>query len=112
MRDYRAYIFGIDNHRYQKVAQFARDHIDDLTAMKAAEQLVDGHDVELWESARLVARFDHKSGSVICDRSPLEALRTVASESLAPTVEITKSPPKRLVFWRSPTYVPAATLIE
>jgi hypothetical protein len=89
MRDYRAYIFGIDNHRYQKVAQFASDHADDLAAMKAAEQLVDGHDVELWERARLVARFDHKSGSVtICDDSPMAALRTVPSESLAPTVEI------------------------
>jgi hypothetical protein len=89
MRDYRAYIFGIDNHRYQKAMQFASDHADDFTAMKAAEQLVNGHDVELWECARLVARFDHTTGSVmICDGSPIAALRTVHSESLAPMVEI------------------------
>ena len=89
MRDYRAYIFGVDNHRYQKVAQFVRDHADDLAAMKAAEQLVDGHDVELWERARLVARFDHKSGSVmIHDQLPMAALQAVPSESLAPTAEV------------------------
>ena len=92
MRDYRAYIFGVDNHRYQKAAQFASDHADDLSAMKAAEQLVDGHDVELWECARLVARFDHKSGSVmIHDQLPMAALQAVPSESLVPTAEVEKS---------------------
>ena len=89
MRDYRAYIFGADNHRYQKVAQFASNYADDLSAMKAAEQLVDGHDVELWECARLVARFDHKSGSVMSlDQLPMAALQAVPSESLAPTAEV------------------------
>jgi hypothetical protein len=89
MRDYRAYVFGTDNHRYQKVEQFARNHADDRTAMKAAEQLVDGHDVELWECARLVARFDHKSGSVLTpDQISVAALQAVPSASLAPSEEI------------------------
>ena len=38
MRNYRAYIFGADNRRYKKVAQFASDYANDLSAMKAAEQ--------------------------------------------------------------------------
>ena len=88
MRDYRAYVFGTDNRRYQKVEQFARDFADDRAAMKAAEQLVDGHDVELWECARLVARFDHRSGSVMTpDQMPMAALQAVPSESLAPGAE-------------------------
>ena len=89
MRNYRAYIFGADNHRYQKVAQFASHYADDISAMKAAEQLVDGHDIELWECSRLVARFDHKSGSVmIHDQLPVVTLQAVPSASLAPTAEV------------------------
>lgn len=88
MRDYRAYVFGTDKHRYQKVEQFASDYADDRAAMKAAEQLVDGHDVELWECARLVARFDHKSGSIMTpDQIPMTALQAIPSESLAPSAE-------------------------
>jgi hypothetical protein len=33
---------------------------DDDEAMEKAKQLVDGHDVELWQLDRKVARFDHK----------------------------------------------------
>ena len=88
MHTYRAYVLGMETHRYQQVAQFVGDQVDDDAAMKAAEKFVDGHDVELWEAARLVARFDHKSGSVtIGDQLPM-ALRTVPSESLVPAVEI------------------------
>lgn len=89
MRDYRAYVFGTDNHRYQKVEQFASHYADDRAAMKAAEQLVDGHDVELWESARLVVRYDHKSGSAMTpDQIPMAALQAVPSESLAPSAVV------------------------
>lgn len=88
MHNYRAYVLGMETGRYQKVAQFPGQHADDQAAMKAAEKLVGGHDVELWESARLVAKFDHKSGSVtVGDQLPM-ALRTIPSESLVPTVEI------------------------
>jgi hypothetical protein len=68
MSDYRAYIIGIDGHRFIKADQFMSDHPDDATAMKAAEQLVDGYDVELWDCARLVGRIAHKSRTnAICD---------------------------------------------
>jgi hypothetical protein len=75
MPDYRAYIFGIDGHRFIKAAQFLSDHPDDVTAMKAAEQLVDGYDVELWDRGRLVARFDHVEGIAIVDDHPKVNLR-------------------------------------
>jgi hypothetical protein len=61
MSDYRVYIIGIDGHRFIKADQFMSNHPDDATAMKAAEQLVDGYDVELWDCARLVGRIAHKS---------------------------------------------------
>lgn len=64
MRDYRAYIFGIDGHRFIKASEFLSDHQDDATAMKAAEELVDGHDVEVWDCGRLVARLS-PSGEVM-----------------------------------------------
>jgi hypothetical protein len=57
MRDYRAYILGIDGHRFLKAAGFLSAHPDDATAIAAAKQLIDGHDVELWDGGRLVARF-------------------------------------------------------
>src|ERR1700736_1822745 len=67
MSDYRVYIIGIDGHRFIKADQFMSDHPDDATAMKAAEQLVDGYDVELWDRPA-VGRIAHEScTNAICD---------------------------------------------
>ena len=57
MGDYRAYILGIDGHRFIRAKDFLSNHRDDAAAMKAAKQLLDGHDVELWDCGRLVARL-------------------------------------------------------
>ena len=57
MQDYRAYIFGIDGHRFVRVKDFSSDQPDDAAALSAAKQLVDGHEVELWDRGRLVARL-------------------------------------------------------
>jgi hypothetical protein len=57
MRDYRAYILGVDGHRFVKVKDFLSDQPDDAAALSAAKRLVDGHDVELWDCGRLVARL-------------------------------------------------------
>jgi hypothetical protein len=65
MSEYRAYILGIDGHRFIKVKEFLSDHPDEAAAMKAAKKLVDGYDVELWDGGRLVARFDGKHGDLI-----------------------------------------------
>jgi hypothetical protein len=61
MPEYRAYIVGSDGHFKQAV------HLncpDDATAENHAQQLVDGHDVELWQLDRKVATFERKTGDV------------------------------------------------
>jgi hypothetical protein len=57
MTHYRAYLIGHDGHHIQAVDINCTDDDD---AKKRAEQMVDGHDVELWEHARRIARFDGK----------------------------------------------------
>jgi hypothetical protein len=57
MRDYRAYILGIDGHRFIRVKDFLSHYGDDDAALNAAKQLSDKHDVEVWDCARLVARL-------------------------------------------------------
>ena len=67
MPDYRAYILGIDGHRFVFVDGFLSNHLDDAAALIAAKKLIDGHDIEVWDQGRLVARLDHKSGNPISD---------------------------------------------
>ena len=55
MRDYRAYILGIDGHRFIRVKDFLSDYRDDDAALNAAKQLTDKHGIEVWDCARLVA---------------------------------------------------------
>ena len=57
MADYRAYIIGSDGHFNRSVVLFATD---DAAAIAAAKQLVDGHDVELWQRERMIAKFERK----------------------------------------------------
>jgi hypothetical protein len=81
MPDYRAYIIGIDGHRYIKAPQFFSDHPDDATALKAAEQLADGHDVEVWDGGRLVARFDYSHANFISGDPTKAELRKLLEEA-------------------------------
>ncbi len=57
MPEYRAYVIGSDGHFYRVVPL---DCADDTEAMEQAKQLLDGHDIELWQLDRKVARLDHK----------------------------------------------------
>jgi len=57
MGEYRAYILGIDGHRFIRVEDFLSNHLDDAAALNAAKQLTDKHDVEVWDCGRLVARL-------------------------------------------------------
>jgi len=57
MPEYRAYIIGEDGHFYEAVPLVCAD---DAEAIEKTEKLVDGHDVELWQRDRKIARFDHK----------------------------------------------------
>ena len=58
MSDYRAYILDRDG-RIQSAKPFACD--DDDAAIAAAKQLVDGHDVELWQGARKIITLTHQT---------------------------------------------------
>jgi hypothetical protein len=57
MPHYRAYIIGRDSH-FDKAVEL--DCANDKAAMESAKQFVDGHDVELWQRDRKVAKFDAK----------------------------------------------------
>ena len=55
MPDYRAYIVSREGHFLG--AEILSECADDEAAEKAAQKLVDGHDVELWDRDRLVIRL-------------------------------------------------------
>jgi hypothetical protein len=57
MPEYRVYIIGVDGHFYNSVPL---ECTDDSEAIERAKQLVDGHDVELWQRDRKIVKFDHK----------------------------------------------------
>jgi hypothetical protein len=59
--EYRAYLIGHDGHFRNAVPLVCAD---DAEAEEKAKQLVDGHDVELWQRDRKVATFGHKPKSV------------------------------------------------
>lgn len=53
MCHYRFYIIGKDGHVDGPPA--SHDEPDDFAAIAKARQLLDGHDIEIWEAQRLVA---------------------------------------------------------
>ena len=56
MAEYRAYVIGTDGRFMRAVGLVCPD---DDTAKEYAKQLVDGHDVELWQGDRRIERFQH-----------------------------------------------------
>ena len=58
MAEYRVYLIDSDDRFYDVVPLICAD---DHEAMEKAKQLADGHDVELWQRDRRIARFDSKS---------------------------------------------------
>jgi hypothetical protein len=61
MTVYRAYIVGLHD---RSIGVVQLDCINDESAIKSAGRLVDGHDVELWQMDRPVARFDAQSKQI------------------------------------------------
>jgi hypothetical protein len=57
MPDYRVYLVGKDGHFKKSIPQVCAG---DDAAKQEAEQLVDGHDIELWQRDRKIARFERK----------------------------------------------------
>jgi len=60
MADYRVYIIGDDGHFREAFPLVCEN--DDI-AIEQAKQLVNGHDLELWQLGRKVVSITHKSGS-------------------------------------------------
>jgi hypothetical protein len=71
MRDYRAYILGVEGHRFVRVKDFSNDQLDDAAALSAAKKLVDGHEVELWDCGRLVALLSSDGEVVSPELAPV-----------------------------------------
>jgi hypothetical protein len=57
MNEYRAYLMGPNGHIQSRVDLTCED---EEAAKEQAKQLVDGHDVELWQLDRKIATFTHK----------------------------------------------------
>jgi hypothetical protein len=57
MAEYRAYIVGEEGRIVRAVELLCPD---DESAKEYAKNLVDGHDVELWQGKRKIAKFHHK----------------------------------------------------
>jgi hypothetical protein len=57
MSEYRVYVIGVDGHFIKAVLL---DCADDKAAIESARQLIDGHDLELWQMDRQVAKFECK----------------------------------------------------
>jgi len=55
MQEYRAFILGPDGRVQGSVDLLCENEGE---AIKAAKQLVDGHDVELWQRDRKIVRFN------------------------------------------------------
>ena len=60
MQEYRAYIMGPDGHVHKRVDLRCSDESE---AIVRAKQLVDGHDIELWQLDRLIRSVKHMSPS-------------------------------------------------
>jgi hypothetical protein len=57
MPEYRIYIIGSDRHFHSAVPL---ECDNDSEARRRAEELVDGHDIELWQRDRKIATFERK----------------------------------------------------
>ena len=66
MQEYRAYLMGPNGHVQSRVDIRCDDEAE---AIRLARQLVDGHDVELWQLDRQIEIFRHTSERPILRQS-------------------------------------------
>jgi hypothetical protein len=57
MQEYRAYLKGHDGHIQSRIDLLCAD---DTAAKERARELVDRHDIELWQRDRMIATFPCK----------------------------------------------------
>jgi hypothetical protein len=61
MSDYRVYVIG-DGHFVRAIQLNCSD---DKAAIESAKQFIDGHDIELWQRDRWIARFDPRAKDIM-----------------------------------------------
>ena len=66
MADYRAYVLDVDGHITERLDL---DCADDAEAVRLARRRLKDPDIEVWQGARMVARFSN--GAHPPDRGPL-----------------------------------------
>jgi hypothetical protein len=71
MQEYRVYIIGSDGHFVRSVELLCPNEV---TAKQQAENLVDGHDVELWQADRRIATLG-------ASRTPMDSVRSSSSSA-------------------------------
>ena len=54
MSEYRIYVLGVDA---QIIAAVKLERPNDDAAIESARELLDGHDIEIWQEARIVAKL-------------------------------------------------------
>jgi hypothetical protein len=57
MSEYRIYVIGLEGHFIRAIQL---DCPNDKAAMESAKQFINGHDLELWQGERQIAKFDAK----------------------------------------------------
>jgi hypothetical protein len=57
MADYRVYSIGNDGHAFEAILL---DCPDDKAAIESAKQLINDHDIELWQRDRRIAKFERR----------------------------------------------------
>jgi hypothetical protein len=67
MEGYRAYILGADGHVENRVDLMCEEEAE---AVRLAKQLVEGHDVELWQLGRRVETFRRVSSAPDLSKKP------------------------------------------
>ena len=79
MAEYRAYIVGQDGHFLRSVDLVCPN---DDSAVEYAKQLVDGHDVGLWQGARQIASFGSLDETNVLRGSILARAKVAASRPI------------------------------
>jgi hypothetical protein len=82
LTDYRIFVIGDDNHIMKRIEI---DCADDDAAILSGQQYIDGHDIELWQRDRRIARFDTRPTVLqsTTDRSQDKPRRGISRRGLA-----------------------------
>jgi hypothetical protein len=70
MSDYRAYLFGLEGHRFVRVDEFLSDYPSDAAAIDAARRLAGMREIEIWNGPKFIARISSEKEATSPPLSP------------------------------------------